>query len=54
MTGWNGGPCPVDPDAFVVTISRDGQQDCERAGDGQWEHDGEYSDDEIVKYEVIR
>lgn len=54
MITWNGGPCPVDPDVFVRTINRLGGQDCERAGDEQWEHDGTYPDDEIVAYEVSK
>lgn len=54
MAKHDGSDCPVNPDAFVVTITRDGQRDCERASDAQWVHDGQWPDDEVLEYEVVR
>tara|TARA_B100000378_G_scaffold265256_1_gene249620 strand:- start:68 stop:481 length:414 start_codon:yes stop_codon:yes gene_type:complete len=50
---WAGGPCPVDEDSFPEVITADGERDCERASDFQWEWSDEHPLDNVIAYRLI-
>jgi hypothetical protein len=60
---WNGGECPVEPDACVDIRFRDGivtQRTCAGSWDddnpawSNWQHDQGTSDDDIIAYRVVK